>query len=104
MAAPHALGYLGAARVNDRVIGPLAAGLGIVAAWEIARGLHWSGVVLGPWLLLAPWVLQAPAAATVNDTAVGLCLTVLAFVRGMVRERFGGGWSFLWKKCPAPVD
>ena len=102
MAAPHVLDYGGAVRVNDRVMGPLVASLGVLAAWEVARELRWSSLVFGLWLLVAPWVLKAPVAAIVNEMTVGLCLIALALVRGQVRERFGGGWSSLMRTFPEP--
>jgi hypothetical protein len=34
MAAPAVLGYIGPARTNDRIIGPLAAGAALIAIWE----------------------------------------------------------------------
>ena len=102
MVAPAVLDYAGAARTNDRVVGPIAAGLAVVAAWEVARGLRWTAVPLGGWLLIAPWALgHAGTAATLNSVLVGLCLIALAPAGGATRQRFGGGWSALWTQGEA---
>ena len=96
MAAPAVLGYGGTARMSDRIIGPLAASVALIAVAEVTRPVRWLNVVLGLWLLAAPWLLGAEWTAMVNSTVVGLLLIVLATVRGTVRHRFGGGWTALW--------
>jgi hypothetical protein len=97
MAAPAVLGYGAPAATVDRIAGPLAAMLGVVAASEVTRGVRRANLLVGLWLLAAPWLLGYPAAATLNSILVGLLLAALSFVRGTVKERFGGGWTSLWR-------
>jgi hypothetical protein len=97
MAAPAALGYAGPARVNDRIVGPVAAGVAAVAVWEATRPFGRANLALGLWLVLAPWVLGYGWTALVNSTLVGVLLMGFALVSGKARDRFGGGWSSLWR-------
>lgn len=96
MAAPAVLGYGGIAAAVDRSIGPLAAGFACVAIWGATRGVRWLNLPLGIALLVMPWGFGYPSIATANSLAAGLLLGALAFVRGTVAERFGGGWSSLF--------
>jgi hypothetical protein len=99
MAAPAAFGYTGAPRINDLIVGPIAASLATVAIWDVCRSLGKANVVLGAWLLVAPWVLSYDAfQATLNSSATGILLAVSALLSGGPRGRYGGGWSFLWKQ------
>lgn len=96
MAAPAVLGYGPPAASIDRVVGPLAVTVGIVAASAVTRAVGRLHLLLGAWLLAAPWLFHYPAAATASSVTVGALLAGLSFVRSRVEERFGGGWSSLW--------
>lgn len=101
MVASDVLGYTGAARINDRIVGPLIAAAAIIAMSDVTRPVRWVGVVLGTWLLVAPWVLRYGAVVTtVNSTMVGIVVIAVSLIRGPVRSRFGGGWSSLWRPAP----
>ncbi len=95
MAAPAVLGYGGTARANDRIVGPLAASLAVIAIWQVTRPLRWGNVVLGVWLLIVPWLLSYDAVALVNSLAVGVGLIGFGLIRGPTTQRLGGGWSAL---------
>ena len=95
MAAPAVLGYVGPARTSDRIAGPVAATIAIVAIWEVTRPMRWANLVIAVWLVIAPAVLGYHLAAAIDSIAVGVLLAALTFVRGTVRQRFGGGWSAL---------
>ncbi len=97
MAAASVLGYAGAARTNEVIVGALAASFAIIAIWEATRPVRWVNVVLGAWLVVAGWALGFDTAAAVNSSIVGALMTAAALVRGEVKENFGGGWSALWK-------
>lgn len=99
MAAPAVLGYGEPARTSDRIAGPIAAAVAVIAIWEVTRPLRWVNLVIGLWLLAAPWVLAYYDifAAALNSSAVGLLLILFATSRGKIKERYGGGWSSLWK-------
>jgi NAD(P)-dependent dehydrogenase (short-subunit alcohol dehydrogenase family) len=90
------LDYTGPAAVNEYVVGPIIAAIGLVAAWEAMRELRWANLPFGLWLLIAPWLLGAPEAAILNDLAGGIALLAFAPAGGDVSGRYGGGWSALW--------
>lgn len=97
MVAPDILDYGGAARINERIVGPLIAASAIIAATEATRPVRWAGIPLGAWLLLAPWVLAYPDTLTrIGSMVAGVVVILLTLVRGHVHGRFGGGWSSLW--------
>jgi SPW repeat len=105
MAAPTILGYVGPARTNHRIVGPLAVSCAVIALWEVTRPVRWGNLVLGLWLVVAPWMLTDAWAASLNSTLVGLLLTAFALVRGTAGpQRFGGGWSALWRTTQLPWE
>jgi hypothetical protein len=97
MAAPAVLEYGDPARANDRIVGPAAATVACVAAWEVTRGLRWINLVLGAWLLLSPWLFGYPPNAFLSTLLTGLALMALSLVKGRTDTPFGGGWRVLWR-------
>jgi hypothetical protein len=95
MASPEVLGFGGAARMNDQVVGPLSASLACVAMWQVTRSLRWVNVVLGAWLVLAAIALGHDPVAGVNSLVSGLILCGVSCVRGKLTRRMGGGWRSL---------
>ena len=98
MAAPGALGYGGPARVNDLVIGPVAASIACMAMWQVLRALRWGNVALGGWLVLAPLILGYDSIAIGHSILLGGALAGCSFVRGRIARRMGGGWRALATK------
>lgn len=93
MAAPAVLAYGGVAATNDRIVGPVAASVAIVAVAEVCRPVRHVNQVLGAWLLGAPFLLGYDAlAATADSFAAGVLLLVTGGVPGRQRHRYGGGW------------
>jgi hypothetical protein len=101
MAAPAVLGYGGAARANDRIVGPVAATLAAVAVSEVTRPVRWANLPTGAWLFAAPWVLGSPWAAAWNSLFVGAALAALSLAGGNVKGSYGGGWSAVWRRSRA---
>lgn len=101
MASPGVLGYSGTARINDVIVGPVAATIAIIALWEVTRAVGKANVALGIWLIVAPWVLgyELPLAST-NQFVVGLIMAALAMTRGQIHGKFGGGWRSLVRRAP----
>jgi hypothetical protein len=98
MAAPTILGYVGPARTNHQIVGPLAVSCAVIALWEVTRPVRWGNLALGLWLLVAPWMFTDTWGALFNSSLVGLLLMAFALVRGQAEpQRFGGGWSALWR-------
>ena len=98
MAAPTVLGYGGFAQSVDRMVGPIAVSVGVVAASGVVRGVRWLGLALGLALLIIPWPAGYGTIPLVNSLITGGVVVVLAFVRGAVKDRYGGGWSALVQK------
>jgi hypothetical protein len=97
MAAPAVLGYGGASADNHRIVGPLAAAVGIVAASGSLRSLRWVNLPLGLWLLASPALLASPSAAAVQSLLCGGLLAFLSTVGGRRPRRLGGGWASLFR-------
>ena len=95
MAAPAVLGYGGTAADVHRVLGPITAAFALIAVWGHMRPIRWVNVALGGALVVVPFVWAFGTVATANSVVVGLAVAGLAFVRGTVTERYGGGWSSL---------
>jgi hypothetical protein len=97
MASPSALGFAGATRVSDLIVGPLAASAAIIAASEVTRAVRWAGVPLGAWTIVAPWLLGGSSGAGLSGVITGAVLIAAALVPGSRSARFGGGWPSLWR-------
>ena len=96
IASPAVFGYAGAARLNDVVVGPIAATFAIIALWEVTRVLGKANVVVGVWLVVASWMLgYQNVIATVNQFVVGVIMAALAMTRAKPAGKFGGGWRSL---------
>jgi hypothetical protein len=95
MAAPSALGYAGAARISDLIVGPIAASVAIVAMSEVTRAVRWATLPLGCWAIVSPWLLGSPPAARVSGLVAGAVLAASALARGRRSAQFGGGWRAL---------
>ncbi|MGE0407442.1 MAG: SPW repeat protein [Candidatus Korobacteraceae bacterium] len=98
MAAPAVLHYHGAARTNDRIVGPVIAMFALVAVWEVTRGLRLANLPSAIWLLLAPWILSYGNAETLNSLVAGSAVLALSLVHGETTTRYGGGWSMLRRR------
>ena len=96
MAAPAVLGYAGS-RPSDlhRVVGPTAASLALIAAWEATRTVRWPNTVLGAVLVLAPLVVAHSSGAALVGVVSGVVLAAATPFRGRRSDRYGGGWSAL---------
>ncbi len=95
IAAPAVLGYGGAARTNDRIVGPLIASVALIAVWEVTRPVRWANIPLGLWLILAPWLVGFHGVARPASVVVGALVIACALIhpRGVpapaVRRRLG---------------
>jgi hypothetical protein len=98
MAAPSVLGYPDPARLHDRIVGPLVASVAFVAACEVTRGLRRVNLLAGAWLLAAPLVLGYGPVGTLHSVGVGLATIALACLGGHITQRFGGGWTALFRR------
>lgn len=95
MAAPGVLDYGGRAAAVDRIVGPLIASFGLIAAWGVTRSIRWINVALAALLLVAPLFLGYPRAAVLSSAAAGVIVAALSLVRGRTRHPYGGGWRSL---------
>ena len=97
MAAPTVFGYGKPAAASDYIVGPLVATFACIAIWEATRGVRWANVLLGAWVLVSPFIFGRPTAGMVNAVVCGLVIVGLACMGGHVQQRFGGGWTVLWR-------
>ena len=97
LASPEILGYRGSAQVNNQVVGAWISTLGLIATAEAVRAVRWGNVVLGTWLICAPFMLDYPDERAIGSIAIGLATIALSCIRGPLTNRFGGGWSVLWR-------
>jgi hypothetical protein len=101
MAAPAVLNYGRPASMSDHIVGPLVATFACIAIWEVMRPVRWVNLPLGLWLVAAPWLLDAASVARWSSMLCGTAVAVLSALGGTVRQRFGGGWSALWRDSAA---
>lgn len=59
MAAPALLGYTGAPRTNDYIVGPIVASVAMIALSEVVRPLRWMNFALGLWVDIGAVALRA---------------------------------------------
>ena len=97
LAAPDVMGYNGPPRLNHQIAGAWIATLGIVAMSESVRAVRWLNVGVGLWLVIAPFIWDYSREQLLASILVGLAVMGLACVQGMISERFGEGWSVLWR-------
>ena len=96
MASPAMLGYGGTGRINDLIVGPVAATFAIIAFWEVTRVVGKANAALGVWLIIASWVLGYESTIPmINEFVVGVTMVAFAMTRGKARDKFGGGWRSL---------
>lgn len=98
MLAPAVLGFDKIIADNDHIVGPIIISFAVISWWESTRVVRLYNLPLGAWLLLAPWVLgYNDTMAIVNDMVVGALVIGLSLVKGKIEEKYGGGWSAIWK-------
>lgn len=95
MASPAILGYEGVAAANDRIVGPIAASVAILAMSDVLRSVRLANVGLGGWMAIAAFLLPYPDMAILTTLAAGIALVLLALPESTPKERFGGGWTAL---------
>ncbi len=96
--APAVFGYGDPAGSVERIIGPVVIVVAALAIRGVTRPVRHLNIATGLALLIAPWVftyMSIPAIAT--SVLAGMAVLGLAFVRGRVPHRYGGGWSALWE-------
>lgn len=98
MVAPEILGFNKIMADNNHITGPVIATFAITAIFECTRPVRKFNMLMGVWLIVSPFVLDySQPAALINNVAVGAMVIGFSLVKGRVSNRFGGGWSGLWK-------
>jgi hypothetical protein len=99
MMAPDIWGFEKKIADNDHIVGPIIATLAITAIFENTRLVRKGNIPAGLWLVLAPWILQYETAlATINDMVVGGLVIGFSFIKGKIKNKYGGGWLSLFQK------
>lgn len=99
LASPDIMDYGGQARTNNQVVSVWMATFGMIAVSESTRAVRWVNLALGIWLVIAPFILDYPDERAVGSIVVGIIAMGLASLRGTLSERFGGGWTELWRQA-----
>jgi hypothetical protein len=98
--APAVLNYGRPASTSDFIAGPLVASFACIALWEAVRPVRWVNAPLGLWLVVSPWMLGHPPSAAASCVISGLAIVAMSCLGGRIQQRFGGGWSSLWRRSP----
>ena len=92
MVAPAVLPSTVPGATVDRIAGPLAIWLGVLAFRGVTRPFRALNVLTGMFLAIAPWVVPNTGPLILGSVLPGWAIIVLSIPRGVVRERTGGGW------------
>jgi hypothetical protein len=95
MVAPAVVGFAGAARTNDNVVGPLVATFGAIAISQVTRAARFVNLALAVWLVGAPILLGFALPQALHHAGLGLFLAGLSLVPRPDRKKQGGGWAAL---------
>jgi hypothetical protein len=102
-AAPAVLGFGEPAQALGRIVGPILASLGAIAAFDLTRALRWAAIptgVLAACIALVPPFVSWPAAAS---TVVTAALVVwLTFATPPSRGAYGSGTEAAGERSPTP--
>jgi len=101
IAAPSWLGYAPIASDNGHIIGPILITFSTISIWEATDNVRKWNYPFALWLLIAPFVLGYDSSyAMASDIVVGAAVITLSSIKAKIKNRYGGGWSSLWKKNP----
>lgn len=100
MAAPDTLGLSESVANAFHILGPIAASIAGMAAYDVLRGLRRAHLLVGPAIALAPVVLGGEMTAIVVGVIAGVALSLLAFPGPPKRGKFGGGWPAVFGTTP----
>lgn len=101
MAAPGLLGLGPTASDNFQIFGPVITTFAVVSWWEATRTVRLWNVPIGAWLVISPIFLDyGRGSAVAVAIIVGAAVIGLAFVKGKVEKRYGGGWAALRGENP----
>src|SRR5688500_17533164 len=92
-AAPDLLRYGGQARTNDHIVGPLIMTFAMIALSESMRPARWMTMASGIWLIAVPVVFGYSAHQAIHSLSLGITVVLLAAIKGVIKEQFGGGWA-----------
>lgn len=102
MAAPDTLGLSESVADAFHVLGPIAASIAGMAAYDVLRSLRRAHLLVGPAIALAPILLGAEGAAIAVGVIAGLALALLGLPGPPPRAKFGGGWKMVFDVHSGP--
>lgn len=101
IAAPGLFGLGPTASDNFQIFGPVITTFAVISWWEATRTVRLWNVPIGAWLVASPIFLDyGSGTATVLAVVAGAAVVGLAFVKGKVEKRYGGGWAALRGENP----
>lgn len=90
MCAPTILGIMHPAADSNYIAGPLIVAFSIISMSEVIRGLRFVNLFFGLLLISAPfWMEGFSSAGIASNLIIGVCIALLSFRKGMIRERYG---------------
>ncbi len=96
MFSPFIFAMKGDLATVEYVLGPLMVALTVISMVEVYRSVRFVNVFFGIFLVVISFLLgPSLTAAHWNAAGVGLAATILAFPRGLVRERYGSWDRFI---------
>jgi hypothetical protein len=93
---PAATGQGQAEALIAQLAGALIAGVALVAASELMRGLRWLTATLGLALVAAQAVVGARGSIGLYAALAGMGVVLLSLIPGAQRRAFAGGWRSLF--------
>ena len=92
MASPDLLGLTDTVADAFHILGPIAASIAGMAAFDVLRPVRRAHLLVGPLIALAPIVFGGTAAALAVGLAAGAVLVAVAFPGDAPAGQYGGGW------------
>jgi hypothetical protein len=96
LAAPGLTGQSQPEALLAQLGGALIAGVALVAASELMRGLRWLTATLGLVLVASEAVVGASGPMGLFASLSGTAVTLLSLLPGSQRHVFAGGWRSLF--------
>ena len=90
--APAVLPATALGAAIDRIAGPLAIWLGVLALRSVTRPFRAWNALVGMFLAIAPWLVPNTGPLILSSVLAGWAIIVLSIPRGTLRQRTGGGW------------
>lgn len=101
LVSPAILGSSPAVAVVERIAGPVAIAVAVLAVRDVTRAARMANIITGLFLLIAvPTARGVSTLDFVNALVVGWLLIVFAIPRGVIHRHVDGGWWAILQPAP----